>query len=61
MPINVQNQSRAPNMKGFEVARGRRGREIPLGLGPSLGSSQGVLGPGQWGNGQVWGHLPFYQ
>lgn len=36
-------------MKNFEVAQGRRGHDLPSGLGPSLGPTvkQGVCGPGR--------------
>lgn len=41
-------------MKGFEVAQGGRGCDIPSGLGPSLGPIiNRVPGPRQEGSGQV--------
>lgn len=47
-------------MKGFEVAQGRRGRDIPSGLGPSLGPIiHRVPGPCQEGGGQYGGTCHF--
>lgn len=49
MPIKCLKSKQACDTEGFEVGQGRRGREIPSGLGPSLGSTikQGICGPGK--------------